>query len=117
VVLLIDIGNTRIKWARFERGALQPQSAAVHAEWTAQTLAETILQPGAAAARVLVSNVSGPRMADVVRSATSRTWQVEPEFVTSSAAAGGVRKTAGSPSSAHTHSNARLFAWSVPARR
>jgi pantothenate kinase type III len=31
VILLIDIGNTRIKWARFERGALQPQSAAVHA--------------------------------------------------------------------------------------
>jgi type III pantothenate kinase len=97
VVLLIDIGNTRIKWARFERGALQPQSAAVHSEWTAQTLVETILQPGAIAERVLVSNVSGPRMADVVRSATSQAWQIEPEFVTSSAAAGGVRNAYSQP--------------------
>lgn len=30
-------------------------------------------------------------MADVVRAATSRTWKIEPEFVTSTAAAGGVR--------------------------
>jgi type III pantothenate kinase len=91
VLLLIDIGNTRIKWARCERGALQPQSAAVHAGWTAQTLIETILQTGAAADRVLVSNVGGPRMAEVVRAGLAQTWKVEPEFVTSSAAAGGVR--------------------------
>ena len=41
--------------------------------------------------RVLVSNVSGPRMADIVRAAVAQAWQVEPEFVTSSATAGGVR--------------------------
>jgi type III pantothenate kinase len=91
VILLIDIGNTRIKWARFERGVLHPQSAAVHAAWTAQTLIETILEAGEVADRVLVSNVSGPRMADVVRTAISRAWQIEPEFVTSSAEACGVR--------------------------
>ena len=33
MALLIDIGNTRIKWARFEDGVLQPQSAAPHADW------------------------------------------------------------------------------------
>jgi len=97
VILLIDIGNTRIKWARFERGLLQPQAAAVHAAWTAQTLVESILQAGAVADRVLVSNVSGPRMAEVVRTATSRTWKIEPEFVTASAAAGGVRNAYSQP--------------------
>ena len=97
MILLIDIGNTRIKWARFERGALQPQSAAVHAAWTAQTLLETILETGGLADRVLVSNVSGPRMAEVVRTATSREWKIEPEFVTSSAAAGGVRNAYSQP--------------------
>jgi type III pantothenate kinase len=91
VLLLIDIGNTRIKWARFERGALQPQSAAAHATWTAQTLVETILQAAEVADRVLVSNVGGPRIADAVRTAVSQTWKIEPEFVASSAAAGGVR--------------------------
>ena len=43
MALLIDIGNTRIKWARFEDGALQPQSAAPHADWNAQTFVDTVL--------------------------------------------------------------------------
>ena len=63
--LLIDIGNTRIKWARFENGVLQPQSAAAHADWSAQSVVETILQRGGRSDRVLVSNVAGPRMAGV----------------------------------------------------
>lgn len=97
MILLIDIGNTRIKWARFEQGALQPQSAAAHAAWAAETLVETILEAGDRADRILVSNVSGARMADVVRSATARTWKIEPEFVTSTAAAGGVRNAYAQP--------------------
>jgi type III pantothenate kinase len=89
--LLVDIGNTRIKWAWLERGRLQPQSAAPHADWTAQTFIETILAAASGSGRVWVSNVSGPRMAQVVRAALAQSWQVEPEFVTSTAAAGGVR--------------------------
>lgn len=48
------VSNTRIKWARLEQGALQPQSAAVHAAWTAQTLVEIILEAGDRADRILV---------------------------------------------------------------
>jgi type III pantothenate kinase len=89
--LLIDIGNTRIKWARCEDGALQPQSAAPHADWHVQTFVETILQRGARSDRVLVSNVAGARMAEVVRTAVAQTWQIEAQFVTSTPMAGGVR--------------------------
>jgi type III pantothenate kinase len=89
--LLIDIGNTRIKWARFEQGKLQPQAAAPHADWSAPTFVETVLHSGGRCNRVLVSNVSGPRMADIVRSAVVQAWQVEPEFMTSSATAAGIR--------------------------
>jgi type III pantothenate kinase len=77
--LLIDIGNTRIKWARFEGGALQPQSAAPHADWGVETFVGTVLRRGNRAERVLVSNVAGPRMADVIRSAVAQTWQIEAE--------------------------------------
>lgn len=38
-----------------------------------------------------VSNVSGPRMAQVVRAALAQSQRVEPEFVTATAAAGGVQ--------------------------
>jgi type III pantothenate kinase len=89
--LLIDVGNTRIKWARFEDGVLQPQSAAPHADWRVPTLAETVLQRGARSDRVLVSNVSGPRMANIVREALAQTWRIEAQFVVSTALAGGIR--------------------------
>lgn len=91
MALLIDVGNTRIKWARFEGGVLQPQSAAPHADWNAQTLIETILQRGGRSDRVLVSNVAGTRMADVVRAAVAQAWQLEAQFITSTAMAGGIR--------------------------
>ncbi len=89
--LLIDVGNTRIKWARFENGVLQPQSAAPHADWNVHTCVETVLQRGGRSDRVLVSNVSGPRMADVVHEAVVRTWQIEAQFVASTPLAGGIR--------------------------
>ena len=59
MALLIDIGNTRIKWARFAGGTLQPQSAAPHADWVVDTFVETVLKRGHRADRVLVSNVAG----------------------------------------------------------
>jgi type III pantothenate kinase len=91
MTLLIDIGNTRIKWARFEDGVLQSQSAAPHAQWNAQAFIETVLQRGGRSDRVLVSNVAGARMGEVVRTAVAQTWQIEAEFVISTTAAGGVR--------------------------
>lgn len=95
--LLIDIGNTRIKWARLEQGTLQPQSASPHADWTAQTFVDTVLDPACQFHRVLVSNVAGPRMAEVVRAALAQARQVGPEFVISTAAAGGVRNAYSQP--------------------
>jgi type III pantothenate kinase len=89
--LLIDVGNTRIKWARLEQEALQTQSAVPHADSSVQAVIETVLRPGGRADRVLVSNVSGARMGEIVRAAVSSAWQIEPEFVTATAAAGGIR--------------------------
>jgi type III pantothenate kinase len=91
MALLIDIGNTRIKWARLEQGALQPQSAAPHADWNVQTFVETVLQRGDRGERVLVSNVAGARMGDIVRTGVAQAWQIEAEFIISTTAAGGVR--------------------------
>lgn len=90
MALLIDIGNTRMKWARFEGDALQPQSAAPHADWSVATFVETVLR-GAGTDCVLVSNVAGTRMADVVRTGVAQTWQIEAEFVASTPMAGGIR--------------------------
>jgi type III pantothenate kinase len=93
MILLVDIGNTRIKWARLTGTSLGEQSAAPHAAWTADTFVESILDSGARADRVLIGNVGGTRMADVARSALSKAWSIEPEFIQSTSAAGGIRNS------------------------
>jgi type III pantothenate kinase len=97
VDLLIDIGNTRIKWARLEQGTLGPQSASAHADWTAQTFIDRLGPACADAGRVWVSNVAGPRMAQVIRAGLAQARQIEPEFVTATAVAGGVRNAYSQP--------------------
>src|SRR5689334_567769 len=41
--LLIDIGNTRIKWARFEGGRLGRQQAAIHSDWGAEDYVRRVI--------------------------------------------------------------------------
>jgi type III pantothenate kinase len=91
MILLIDIGNTRIKWAQLERGTLGPQSAAVHSKWTVNEFIDAILRPTPRPERVLIGNVGGATIADVALAALTQTWQMDAQFVHSSAAAGGVR--------------------------
>jgi type III pantothenate kinase len=91
MLLLIDIGNTRIKWARSSDGEIGEQLAAVHANWTRDDFIEQILEPDARADRVLIANVGGERMGELARTAIANTWQREPEFVHSPAEAAGIR--------------------------
>ncbi|MET0533163.1 MAG: type III pantothenate kinase [Steroidobacter sp.] len=90
MLLLIDIGNTRIKWARADERGLAEQSAAVHASWTEQDFIEQVLNSGARAERVLIANVGGKRMGDLVQAALLRSWQLQPRFIQSPAAAAGI---------------------------
>lgn len=90
MIVLIDIGNTRIKWALLENGRIAQQQAVAHATWTHEAAGAAFIslqQPH----RVLVGNVGGDRIGAVVRDASIATWGVQPEFVATSAAAGGVR--------------------------
>jgi type III pantothenate kinase len=88
--LLIDIGNTRIKWAWLDAHGLGEQSAAAHADWTSRQVNDQVLASDTAPARVLVANVSGPRMAELLCEALQERWQIAPTFVASAAAACGV---------------------------
>ena len=91
MTLLIDIGNTRIKWARADARGLGEQSAAVHADWTEQDFVQQVLDAGPKAERVAIANVGGKRMGDLAQAALLRTWQLQPEFMQSPAAAAGMR--------------------------
>lgn len=91
MLLLIDIGNTRIKWARWHQGKMGEQSAAVHANWSRNDFAKQVLESGPRAERVLIGNVGGKRMGDLSQAAIADTWGLEARFMQSPAAAAGIR--------------------------
>lgn len=91
MLLLIDIGNTRIKWARADARGLGEQAAAVHANWTEQDFIAQIVNAGPRAERVLIANVGGKRMGDLAQAALLRNWQLQPQFMQSPVAAAGIR--------------------------
>jgi len=82
MILVIDVGNTRVKWAWLTSTGLSDQQAVVHRDskpgiWTA-ALFETHQRPS----RVLVSNVAGPVMAKALVRICKRAFGLEPEFIT-----------------------------------
>ncbi len=99
MILLLDIGNTRIKWAQVLDGALTPQQSLLHREvaldvWTKQLFRERF-RP----ARLLVSNVAGADMAGTIRRQAERYWHLTPEFAATTASAAGVTNAYPQPSS------------------
>jgi type III pantothenate kinase len=89
-MLLIDIGNTRIKWALLDQGELAHQNAIAHAALTQDAL-DAAFAAIPRPERMLVSNVAGEHVADLVREAARSRWSVAPTFVESTAEAAGVR--------------------------
>ena len=90
MILLIDIGNTRIKWAVLNGRDVGAQAALVHENLGQDELIKA-LKSLPRPERILVSNVGGARAAELVRVAAAQIWSVQPEFVESSASACGVR--------------------------
>lgn len=86
-MLLLDVGNSRCKWALVQDGAWVQQGAADNAGW--QTLQQpfALLSPPS---RILVANVAGETMAGHVRSLCDR-WSCTPEFITARGEQCGVR--------------------------
>jgi type III pantothenate kinase len=82
MILVIDVGNTRLKWAWLGTTGLSDQQAVVHRDakpgmWTA-ALFESSQRPS----RVLVSNVAGPDMAKTLIKLAKKNFKVDVEFVT-----------------------------------
>jgi type III pantothenate kinase len=96
MMLLIDIGNTRIKWAYSRGGVIDDQSAAVHRGWSREDFIREVLK-SARPERVLISNVGGEAIATIARETILTSYGFEPEFVAPSAQAAGVRSGYANP--------------------
>lgn len=99
MILLLDIGNTRIKWAQALNGALTPQQSLLHRDVAVQTWSKQLFRERFRPARLLVANVAGEEMAVMIRREAARSWQVQPEFAATSASAAGVTHAYPQPAS------------------
>jgi type III pantothenate kinase len=82
MILVIDVGNTRLKWAWLTSTGLSDQQAVVHRDskpgmWTA-----ALFRSGQKPSRILVSNVAGPKMAKTLARLAKKMFRVEVEFIT-----------------------------------
>jgi type III pantothenate kinase len=88
-MLLIDIGNTRIKWARFDKGRLGARRAATHAGWRVEDFIRRVIGPARGITRVLVASVAGKKI-DRAFAAASRSAGVKAQFISVPRRGGGV---------------------------
>src|SRR5205823_1800206 len=70
--LLVDLGNTRIKWARFDGERLSAPGAAAHSAWRAADYGRRLFGGRAPPDSMLVASVAGARLDRVLAAAARR---------------------------------------------
>jgi len=89
-VLLVDIGNSRIKWAHLVGGRLGKGQAAVHSRWGTADYSRRLFGSSPRPERMLIASVAGPRVTGVL-SAAARRARVTAHFVRVPRRGGGVK--------------------------
>ncbi|MDP9065900.1 MAG: type III pantothenate kinase [Pseudomonadota bacterium] len=82
MILVIDVGNTRLKWAWLTSTGLSDQQAIVHRDAKPDIWTAALFESGPEPTRVLVSNVAGDAMAKTLSQLTKKIFGVRVEFVT-----------------------------------
>ncbi len=85
MILVIDLGNTRLKWAWLTSTGLSDQQAVVHRDAKPDVWSATLFQSTQKPSRVLVSNVAGPEMARNLSRLTKKAFNVDAEMITATA--------------------------------
>jgi len=89
-MLLVDIGNTRIKWAHLRGPRLGRSQAAVHSAWSTRTYSQRLFGRGAPPTQLWVTSVAGPRVNRAL-AAAARGAGVAAKFVAVPRSGGGVK--------------------------
>jgi type III pantothenate kinase len=80
--LLIDVGNTRLKWAWLEGSSLSEQRAVVHRDVEPEAWSKDVFDGARHPTRVLAANVAGEAMAWNLHRFSQACYGLEPEFIT-----------------------------------
>jgi type III pantothenate kinase len=91
MMLLVDIGNTRVKWAMETGGRLSPQRAASHMSWAVDDWEREIFGEATGVERVAAVSVAGEGSRQALTEAAGRRGVSDVRFFASSAAECGIR--------------------------
>jgi len=97
VILLADVGNSRIKWVTLDNGELRRRGRADHGATDWAELAAGQWSELPRPSRALLVSVAGPGARAALAGWIERTWAIEVEFADSAAAAHGVRNSYAKP--------------------
>ena len=97
-MLLIDAGNTRLKWAVLSEARLGAQQAEAYAEWGVEQFRQRVLIPAGGIDRLLVGNVGGRRIASLIADAIAVVPEITAEFVEATRSGGGIQNGYSDPS-------------------
>ncbi|MHB1241712.1 MAG: type III pantothenate kinase [Gammaproteobacteria bacterium] len=81
MTLLVDVGNTRIRWAILDDGALCGGAGVSHVGMDLGPLLEQRWEALARPERILVSNVAGAEWAAALETWSRAHWDLAPEYV------------------------------------
>lgn len=93
-MLLLDIGNTRLKWACFSAGRLRPGGAVAHGGDPAAALAELELAPPRS---IRIASVAGADNERAVEQLCTSRWQQAPRFARAERECLGLRNSYDTP--------------------
>jgi type III pantothenate kinase len=91
MILLVDVGNTRIKWLVWDKGQARQRGHRFHQNLTLATLGEQLWGGLERPSQVVIANVAGVEMAEALQAWMRQVWAVEVRFAVSAATGFGVR--------------------------
>jgi len=97
VILLADVGNSRVKWVTCEEGEFRTRGQASHGDESGADWASRLWGNLPRPERVLIVSVADSAARGALADWIARRWAIEAEFVGSAAAACGVRNSYAEP--------------------
>jgi type III pantothenate kinase len=96
-LLLVDVGNTRVKWILRAGDEIRQRGDLIHRGLSRSTLAERCWGTLARPSSVLIANVAGSEMGSTLASWVAQRWAVETRFAACEAAGFGVKNAYENP--------------------
>ncbi|HKJ09958.1 MAG TPA: type III pantothenate kinase [Gammaproteobacteria bacterium] len=90
MILLIDAGNSSLKWGLLNGDTLEPGGRMIHERQDVREVAAQAWGQLPVPERAVIANVGGDRLAGSLRAWMKRTWRLLPEFPVAGASAAGV---------------------------